>query len=80
MGTNEENIIDNLVCFIYGGAGACPLHRLRLRNTGYRYRYSFSSTKQEPDPPPGKKGRIQNAGTGTYISAAEPEPVEPKLF
>ena len=22
MGTNEENIIENLVCFIYGGAGA----------------------------------------------------------
>ena len=29
MGTNEENIIENLVCFIYGGAG--PLNRLRLR-------------------------------------------------
>ena len=31
MGTNEENIIENFVCFIDGGAGAGPLHRLRLR-------------------------------------------------
>ena len=31
MGTKEENIIENLVCFIYGGAGARPLHRLQLR-------------------------------------------------
>ena len=44
MGTNEENIIDNLVCFIYGGAGAgsqtfapapAPTKKYRLRNTDY---------------------------------------------
>ena len=34
MGTNEENNIENLVCFIYGGAGAGPLHRLRPKSTG----------------------------------------------
>ena len=34
VGTNEENIIDNFVCFIYGGAGAGPLHRLRPKSTG----------------------------------------------
>ena len=34
MGTNEENIIENLVCFIYGGARAGPLHRLRPKSTG----------------------------------------------
>ena len=34
VGTNEENIIDNFVCFIYGGAGAGPLHRLRPKRTG----------------------------------------------
>ena len=33
MGTNEENNIENFVCFIYGEAGAGPLHRLQLRNT-----------------------------------------------
>ena len=35
MGPNEENIdiIENFVCFIYGGDGAGPLHRLRLPNT-----------------------------------------------
>ena len=27
VGTNEENIHENFVCFIYGGAG--PLHQLR---------------------------------------------------
>ena len=30
MGSNEENIIENLGCFIYGGAGVGPLHQLRL--------------------------------------------------
>ena len=36
MGINEENIIENLVCFIYGEAGAWagPLHRLRPKSTG----------------------------------------------
>ena len=29
VGTNEENMIENLVCFIYGGAEAGPLQRLR---------------------------------------------------
>ena len=42
MGTNEENIMENFVCFIYGGAGAGAKVRipapdqkyhLRLRNT-----------------------------------------------
>ena len=31
VGINEENIIENFVCFIYGGAGAGPLHQPRLR-------------------------------------------------
>ena len=41
MGTNEENIIENFVCFIYGGAGSrtfalapAPTKKYRLRNTG----------------------------------------------
>ena len=37
MRTIKENtgIFENFVCFVYGGAGAGPLHRLWLRNTFY---------------------------------------------
>ena len=51
MWTNENNIIENLVCFIYGGAGAgaggrtfapapAPTKKYRLRNTACT-RYLF---------------------------------------
>ena len=38
MGTNEENMIENILCFIYGGDGVgsrtfAP-HRLRPKSTG----------------------------------------------
>ena len=45
MGTNEENIIENFVCFIYGGAGSqsrtlasapTKKYRLQLCNTWLR--------------------------------------------
>ena len=35
MGITEENIIENFVCIIEGGAGAGPLHRLRPKSTGF---------------------------------------------
>ena len=34
VGTNEENIIENFVGFISGGAGARPLNQLRPKSTG----------------------------------------------
>ena len=47
MGINEENIIENFVCFISGGARAGPLLRLRQKSTGSAtlYKCILSSEK-----------------------------------
>ena len=55
VGANEENIIENLVCFIYGGAGAGPLLRLlpKITSSGsatlpVRYAMQYcSETRQQ---------------------------------
>ena len=60
--TNGENIILNLFCFIQGGAGAGPLHRLRLLPKSNRL--WLCNTVHTP---------CCGAGAGTFWS--EPEPV-----